>query len=374
MKEWLQKQNLVSGEPIPSARSLARQLDVDPRTVCTALDLLTQEGLITQLPTGRRVVSNSLRRSSTMAGSCVAVLTGENLATLNPRFQAAGWSIHLEWGVRKEIEAAGAHALMFNSRMLREHLPGLAEEGIQALVVADPKYLTKENLALLREVRKSKLPVTIYSDTVEVPEFDCVQSDHALGTSLLIDFLVKRGVRRPLLMLPEVPGSQPWIRARRRGYEQACKEHGLEPLPSIMIPDVTSEWGKEDLFRQETRLLAGYLAEPLLSEESPDAILLVTDGHFAAVAAACRILKRNPGTDILIAGYDNYWIETPEIRYESTRPVATIDKENETIGAELVRTALKRANKQLSEESANVVISPRLVVIGANGDFDQQDR
>jgi DNA-binding LacI/PurR family transcriptional regulator len=65
---------------------------------------------------------------------------------------------------------------------------------------------------------------------------------------------------------------------------------------------------------------------------------------------------------VLIAGYDNYFDHCGERRFEPQVPAATMDKQNDLMGREMVRLLLDRAGGKLPPGPQLRAVPPRLVV------------
>jgi DNA-binding LacI/PurR family transcriptional regulator len=89
---------------------------------------------------------------------------------------------------------------------------------------------------------------------------------------------------------------------------------------------------------------------------------VVSDGLVFDVAAACRLLGKDPDRDVCIVGYDNYWMGSSERRFESFTPAATVDKNLGEVGRALVSLALDRAAGRSGSERRTQVVAQRLVV------------
>jgi len=79
------------------------------------------------------------------------------------------------------------------------------------------------------------------------------------------------------------------------------------------------------------------------------------------VAAACRLMKKEPGRDVLVVGYDNYWEACVERRWEDFTPSATVDKRNHDLGAEMVKLMFERSEGRLPREPQLRVLEPRVI-------------
>jgi DNA-binding LacI/PurR family transcriptional regulator len=93
-----------------------------------------------------------------------------------------------------------------------------------------------------------------------------------------------------------------------------------------------------------------------------DALLLESDGLAFPVAAACRLLGRKPGSDLLLAGYDNYAIDLEwERQQEPVGPSVTMDKRNSEMGREMVRLLLDRCQGRLPVGPQVRLVAPELI-------------
>jgi DNA-binding LacI/PurR family transcriptional regulator len=109
--------------------------------------------------------------------------------------------------------------------------------------------------------------------------------------------------------------------------------------------------------------MAGHLAPYLTGDESIDALIAVTDGEVYVLAAACRLLGKEPNKDVLLVGYDHYWEDAAEREMESVVPVATIDKRNPELGAALVQLLSERIESQSPHNAPHCrTLAPHLVV------------
>ncbi len=208
-------------------------------------------------------------------------------------------------------------------------------------------------------------------DPKKTPSFDTVSSDHECGAYELTKWLISQG-RRRILRLWNMQWSGPeekreWIYHRDLGYERAMQEAGLKPLPPLEIYGGVRGPDTPENFQQSARLLAGYLIEYLTMDEPIDAIMGINDSSVPMIAAALKIHGREPNKDILLVGYDNMWQDMVSSRWESTQPVATVDKRNLEIGSELMRLLQERIQGSLQPQSQHRIIKPDLLILQKPG-------
>jgi len=220
--------------------------------------------------------------------------------------------------------------------------------------------------AWLRQVKASGVHVVVFGGAPEQADFDHVMSDHEQGSYDVTRWLISQGRKRILNLWPK-PGDWYWCVNRRRGYERAMREAGLEALPTDVfgilpeaMPDIPG-WGGGNRFEVASHLFAGYLAGWMAGADPVDAILLVNDGFVAPVAAGLRILGKKPGRDVLLAGYDNFWSGVSERAFESTPPSVSVDQRSFEMGQKMIRMLLDRAAGRLPEGPQCRAVKPKLV-------------
>ena len=133
-----------------------------------------------------------------------------------------------------------------------------------------------------------------------------------------------------------------WRRMRERGYRRAMSDAGLSPLETCAYPPFSSIDGDRALFESAARTIANHLAPYFLGDEPVEAIMTITDGDVYVLAAACRLLGKEPNEDVFFVGYDHYGEDSLEHTLESTTSLATVDKCNMDLGAALAQLLHER--------------------------------
>jgi DNA-binding LacI/PurR family transcriptional regulator/DNA-binding transcriptional regulator YhcF (GntR family) len=362
VNDWLESGRLRPGEPLPSARAIAAQLEIDPRTVGVALSILEKDGKIRQRSNGRRIVSPRATANDSFLSNAVVMISGQPLLDPASTFVQSGWSMQLELAARAGIQRNNHHFVVVNLAQMHEQLERLMRDRPIGVIVADPEHVKGDLMSLLHESAAKGLNVVVYGDTAHYEAFDRVVSDHAAGSRDLTHWLIGRGRRRPVLLLPAGMSQRPWVEGRIAGYRAACDEAGIQPLPPIELPKLDERWGNGELFAHKSRVIAGYLATALTAGAAADALLAPSDGTTFAIAAACRLLNRRVHDDVTIVGYDNYWEGSPERRLVPFTPAATVDKRNDRIGRTLVELLSERAAGKLPEGPQCRVIEPEMII------------
>jgi len=370
---WIQSSERDAAEPLPSERELAEQLRVSRSTVRAALQDLTSGGLIDVSESGRfRRVVPSTAQGNRPSGKALNSLLQNTVVVVGnpvPRDVAppTGWDGSIQYNATRVIESAGLHVLSLN-------VATTTDDEVTGLAIARPKgalltYLAGESAVGRRfatSLYERSIPIVTYGgDAIAIPH-DAVTSDHASGSEQLTRLLAARGCHR-VLRLWLVDKSHEWVRQRDIGHERALVDLGIDALPAIRLAHTGPDHPDAEGFAHQARVIAGYLAEHVLGPNPIDGLMLATDCHAVRAAAALRLLGKEPNRDVMLVGYDNSAADCTDRQYESTMPVATIDKNNPAIAAALVDLLQKRIAGTLPVEAQRRRVEPRLVICDPGG-------
>jgi len=365
LREWIDSGVLSDGQPLPSERILAQRLAVNPKTVRNAVGGLVTEGLVQV--TGKRLrIVRARRDGSPLMSNTIAVLTADPNSGRNVDRQT-GFSSHLTFGALDEIQAVGRHALAINpAATVATDIGSLIEHRPLGVVAIFKRENWTTMAAAAEIIRSAGIPVVVYGDGPGLDRYDRVVSDHESGGGQLTRLLLSLGRKRILCFWPDNDGGY-WLPRRYQGYLDAMAESGIVPMPlhdrAIPVSRLTGDGTPDEAdFANVSRLFAGNLIEYLTGPKPIDAIMLVSDGDVAPVAAACRLLDKEPGRDISIVGYDNFWMDAAMHPFDRTPPCATVDKLNVDMGAALIRLLIDRIDGKLPGSHHLVKVTPRLVM------------
>jgi len=360
LRQRIRSGDLVVGECLPPERKLAESIGVARGTIRAALQQLVSEGFIDQQGYRRRVRSIP-RAESGVLSSTVGILATRRHSVVTPN--ASGWESFVEVGAMQQAREAGLNALILHAETLEQ--PGaidqLLEHPPRGVVVCSAAYRRPGVIKLLNNVRQAGVAVVIEGDPTGGETYDRVLSDHAAGAHLLTSYLLARGRTRIVYLLPASPTQQYWVRHRLEGYRQAMSESGHPALEPIMSGPLAGNTHEQDLFDVAVMQTLGYLVDYQRRVGAFDAIMCASDGQVCQVASALRKLGLVPQKDVLITGYDNFWEDLPERKWETTLPLATADKQNMEIGRRLVRLLTDDTGPQ--NEPRVEMIQPRLVEV-----------
>jgi DNA-binding LacI/PurR family transcriptional regulator/DNA-binding transcriptional regulator YhcF (GntR family) len=359
LKQWIADGVLAPGQTLPSERALARQFGVSNRTVSGALGMLVSEGLLRNGEGYARFIVGDGRRAQLLKRAIVVVTIFSEVPA--SRHQQSGWVEHIGHGAVAAVQTAGRPAIAIAPEQLGEaEIAALIAERPGGVILTDILKPAPQVLKLAQTLLENDIPVVVYGDAPGFEKFDRVAPDHERGGYLLAQYLAKQGCRRILQMWPDPPDTY-WVSQREAGYAQALREAGLEPLPSLVVPHVAPT-DDASQFENERRNMAGRLVEHLTGSGAVDGVMTCTDRETFFVAAACRLFGKEPGRDVRIAGYDNFWAECEERRLETAIPAATIDKRNRVTGTALAELLLQRIAGDLPDAPQLRMIEPEVVV------------
>ncbi|MGA7883777.1 MAG: GntR family transcriptional regulator [Terrimicrobiaceae bacterium] len=376
IQEWITDGRLLAGSRLPSEMRLATKLNVSRTTVRLALEDLEKQGMI-HSENRRRVVNGTMRPQKTFLSDAIALVMEP------PAQHEFSEKMHNTWHINF-IHAGAVHAVrMAGYDALTVHPKRIAGDMLQRLIMERPGgaivlcgvVQDKSGEHIGRALREGNIPFVIYGDmglahdnpTFE-SEIDAVVSDHEAGSYALTKWLISQGRKRILrfwqLAVSGPSEVQPWLMQRNAGYERAMREGGIEPLPAVEIfdPGYHNFNNTEEDFKLQSRLMAGYLVEHLHGPNAIDAIMAPSDAIVGHLCAALRVHGKQPNRDVLLVGYDNMWDDMETRQWEPLGPVATVDKKNLAIGAELMALLKERMSGQLFEQGQRRLVTPELIM------------
>jgi DNA-binding LacI/PurR family transcriptional regulator len=223
----------------------------------------------------------------------------------------------------------------------RATLETFLELRTDGLVLVGPRLPTQAIVAVAETT-----PVVVVARSIRSSLVDSITNDEHVGARLVVGHLVDLGHR---LIAHVDGGSGAGARARRAGYQQAMREHGLGRYVHVVPGDYTDSAG----VRAAVRLLE----LPRL----PTAVFAAND--FVAAGLIDRLEEegiRVPA-DVSVVGYDNTYLAA--LRHMS---LTTINQPRPDMGRRAFEVLVERM------ESGRVVpvharVTPSLVVRGSTG-------
>lgn len=378
--------DLKPGDRLPSFTEMREQHGVSQSTLNRVHSALEGEGLIvrrrgagTFVTDESRPYSNGASPKKTSFLNSAVVLLNE-FARPSTTHQATGW---LEWigqSVFDAVQEQGRHVVSLHPDTAGRDVEQLVLERPAGVIVTalymEKAHYCKSVAQLVEKFVVAKIPVVTFSNIAQSNLCDYVVSDHERGAYELTRLLVAQGRKRIVLTgTDNSKNSYDWFDQRYAGYQRALQEASLEVLPVVPLPFQRSLSGASNAatspgvpnpddvaaFDHNVKSSVGYFLEHLTGPNRADAIMMINDQSVFMMAAVCRMLGLDPNSDVLIAGYDNFFSECEERLIAPFTPFATVDKNNVQIGAALSRLLRERINDQLPPNPQCRCIAPTLV-------------
>ena len=367
LRQRINAGELRCGDRLPTYAELRKSHGLTQPTIDRSHALLEKDGYIERIAGKGTFVSspnaakNGLANQNILDNSVLVLTAG---AGQRWKYHSeTGWSEYIALGAINEIRTGSHHVISLAADKLQSSdLEYFLQRSPAGVIVVGEPDLTAPMLDTATRLNDAGIPVVLYGDGPELTGFDRVISDHEQGSYELTRWLIGRGQRRILRVAPTSLENHYWLPMRERGYLRAMSDAGLSPLETCVSPPFTSANDNRALFDSATRTMANYLAPYLLRDEPVEAIMTITDGDVYVLAAACRLLGKEPNKDVFFVGYDHYWADVLERAFESTTPLATVDKCNLDLGAALVQLLNDRIEGRCDATPQLRVLPPRLVV------------
>lgn len=268
---------------------------------------------------------------------------GVMLVELTSPFQpevVQGISDYLETTPYQEVIIAGG----LSPERQKRSIEALVDRQVDGLIVIAP-WMDAEWL----EELGVKIPTVVVARHGTAKNFDTVVDDEYEGARLMVDHLVKLGHTKIVHTGMPSGDLEPFVlshSARRDGYEQAMKRHGLVPQ---VIETTYSEPG-------------GYQAavSAFSQEQLPSAIFAGADIAALGVLRAAEERGLRVPEDITVVGYDNTYVSGI-----GRISLTTVDQSGQLTGANSARLLLERI--QGRSQPVRYVIAPSLVPRATSG-------
>jgi len=243
-------------------------------------------------------------------------------------------------GIEAEALSAQYRALINTGSRLPEReweaIETLLQLRTDGMILAGPVLPARRILAAAAAV-----PVVLAARASRWASVDSVANDDRAGARLAVDHLVSLG-HRDIAHVDGGPGAG--ASARRTGYLDAMRHHGLGAEAVVAHGDFTEEGGADGI----DRLLA--------TGRRPTAVFVSND--LAAVGALHALEQHGLRVpqDISVVGYDN-----TSLAALGHISLSTIDQPRRQIGAIAVRLLLERLEEG-RRRARHVIVPPSLVV------------
>ena len=373
LRQRIDAGELRYGDRLPTYVELRRSHGLTQPTIERSHGILEKDGYIERVAGKGTFVSspnaakNGLANQNLLDNSIVVLTAG---AGPHRKYRMeTGWSEYIALGAINEIRTGSRHVMAVASDNLQTHdLEYFLQRPPAGVIIVGEPLLTGTMLETAMRLQDAGVPVVLYGDGPELTRFDRVISDHEQGSYELTRWLIGRGHRRILRVAPLLAESY-WLQMRERGYLRAMTGASLSPMetcpylpsPNIEFPNLEDD---RSSFEGSARTMAHHLAPYVQRDEPVEAIMAITDGEVYVLAAACRLLGKEPDKDVFFVGYDHYWRDLLELErtFERTTPLATVDKRNVQLGEALVQLLNERIEGRCDAAPQFRLLPPRLVV------------
>jgi GntR family transcriptional regulator, arabinose operon transcriptional repressor len=333
--------NMSPGDKLPPERELAARFGVNRGTVCHAIDLLVEEGLLVRrIRRGTFVASadNSHRPKVTKSVGLVLPHIAEVFPAGTIR------------SIIKGLKESGYSTVLFDSANSVEEeakeLERLLQEGLDGAIVMP--VIHRENSATFARLVSLGFPIVFLDRPPVSLECDLVTSDNFWGAYELTSRLIERGHRRIAHFtwfgdFPCLP-----IDERRRGYEQALIDHGIEPDIGLIYPPTP--------VRVESEVYKASLAYLRHGDDPVTAVFAMSDNFTAATINACVALGLRIPEDVEVAGFvDGVQRVGPQI------PLLRAAQKQTEIGRQAAELLIKRIQGSGPPGPQSIMIRPEIL-------------
>ncbi len=362
----IRSRELKCGDRIPAEQRLADHYQVARGTVRAALAELEVEGWLKTVGRSRVVDGVRLRQMQNLSQTVVILSEPLDDEVIVPGYMHA-----IDAGVILAAHKRGLSCVTLEPDRLYEsdQVEKLIKARPLGIVAFSDTHRLEVHMNVLNRLRCAGIPVVVYGDASQLPDFDTVWSDHESGSYGITRSLIERDFTRILPYWPSRPGHPQtgiWLRQRQAGYLRAVEEAGIEPKTPCELRGLRINMLSRERFEQTARQIAGHLVEYMTGDQPVNAIVNLTDGIAMAVLKACRYFNLEPNTDVAVAGYDNYWLQSPLRQWETGCPMITADKRNFHIGHEMMDLLLKQVDNPKELEPEHRTVLPEIVYVNCS--------
>lgn len=268
-------------------KQLASELSVSPMTVSRALRGVG--GVSAETAARIREHAQRVNYRPNLAARSLAAKRVGVLGIIVPNLRHSFW-LEMVMGAEQVARKSGYQVFLSHSaddpELEREEIWALVGRRVDAVLLAscDPD----RNADVINEVRDEWVPVILFDRHGETIRSPGVYADDVGGARRATEHLLGLGYQRVAHLAGDMRFSP--ARARVRGYEDAMKDHGAEPLVW------EAGFGEDNGYRGMASLMETHHVDAVFVSHDPSAI--------GALRAALDRGKRVP-EDIAIVGFGN---------------------------------------------------------------------
>jgi len=309
---------LLGGTKLPALRHMAEEFNVSTMTIRRALQTLEAEGHVYHMPG----VGVFVRSDGPAVGEI-----GQKMLAFAATDLSSAFEMYIARGIEKACQeydwAIQIFDAQLNTPLERRNISRIPNSGSMGAVILPT--CSPENIDVLLKLQSSGYPFVLVDRTIPGLNTDLVESDHEHGAYQAVQYLIRNGHKRVLLLTP--PPFLLSVAARIRGYERAMHDAGIE------LSEDSKVWTDPELQTvgvvENRRWLEGYTAIlPVLKREQPPlAVFAVEDYICWGVYEACRELNLRIPEDVSVICFDN-----SDITMTMLPPTTVIAQQTDEIG------------------------------------------
>jgi len=338
-KEILDKMSV--GDRIPPERELAERFSANRATVSRALASLVSEGLL---------VRRAARGTFVAGGRSTTHARTRTVGMVVPEIEGP-FPTGVVRSAARELRNHGYKPVLFDSDNSAAtevgELERLMEEGLEGALVI-PVAL-RDNLPVFDRLVRLGYPLVFLDHKPVDIEADYVASDHFWGAYEATRLLIERGHKRIAHFTYVEPGLHTSIQDRRRGYEQALVDHGIDVDPELITPPII--FSKH---RYEYKHVLFYLRQ---LKQPITAVFALNDFFAISTITAARELGLRIPEDLELAAYFDGGFPT----VANMPPILKVVQKQTEIGRAGVNLVISRIEKTGPEGPQTITIRPDIV-------------
>ncbi len=355
----------ADGEPLPTERVLAADLEVHRRSVRAAIDHLVHDGLILRRPNCRPMVRRASRETPEGRGAgALGRISTSNLIALimwhggGPLEHAGTSQQRIFWGMNQALMRLGYHAVFLdlgerigseeeNATREAEHLRYIRDQGFGGALFYP--YAYRHNQELVRDICRS-VPLVLLDRRMVGVDADFVGVENRGPMFEATEHLIAQGHRRIAHLTHFEPIRS--VQDRIQGYVDAMRGVGNATLTEMILHIPPYEDSRSwTLIDAVFRLPDG---------ERPTAVVCVND--YTAVSLAERLghLGLSVPGDVALTGFDNIVPALP-----NGTGLTTVAQPYEEIGTVAIDLLMRRI-KAFHAPAVSVELPTHLIVRGSS--------
>ncbi len=330
---------------IPSERTLAKQYNVNAKTVNKATSILIEEGLLYRIKGKGTLIAKSGFRKKVKE---IAAIFPEISTSFHSQILKGIENVVKNNDYRLSIATSGG-----NSKEELEIIKNFSAKGINNFIIEPSASNT--NIDYFRKIRKNGSALVFVDSFLRDVDADYVVTDNIWGAYKGVTHLITLGYKR-IGYLGGIHG-QAAIEDRFHGYKKALKKNGI-PIDERLI--------KKTDCSEKSNYQA--MRELLMMKDRLQAVFIVSKLYILGALKAIREEGLTVPDDLFLLGFDFLELNLSQLRdinFTSfvRMPLPTIDQNPYKMGEKAAVILIKQREKSLHEDNLKpqqVLLKPKL--------------